>query len=252
MDIAKAMADLGVRTDLLDEETIRRLDEDGFARLPFRLAAGQVEAFRSRLAELAAAEGDRAGAEVAKEPGADRLSNLVDKDPLFDVCFTHPVLLAAVQRVLGDFKLSSVSSRAALPGQGHQHLHSDFKGGPFAEGDYQDCNSIWLLDDFTESNGATRIVPGTHRDGRLPAQCLTDPFAPHPHEQLLLGPAGTVFVFNGHVWHGGTRNRTDRPRRSLNAYFTRRHNPQQVVQARFLRPETLDRLSPAARFVLDA
>jgi ectoine hydroxylase-related dioxygenase (phytanoyl-CoA dioxygenase family) len=51
--------------------------------------------------------------------------------------------------------------------------------------------------------------------------------------------------------HGGTENRSDRPRRALHSYFTRRANGQQLDQKKYVRPGTLARLSPAARFILD-
>ena len=138
---------------------------------------------------------------------------------------------------IDDLKLSSLNSRAALPGEGLQALHADWSG-PVAPGDYQVCNSIWLLDDFTEHNGATRVVPGTHRSGSLPRDAMADPKAAHPHEQKLLAPAGTVVIFNSHVWHGGTLNSTDQPRRALHSYFCRRNQPQQLDQRAYIRPET--------------
>jgi len=151
--------------------------------------------------------------------------------------------------VLGDFKLSSLNSRAALPGAGLQALHAE--GGPAGPGPYQVCNSIWLLDDFTEENGATRVVPGSHRRTVRVGDELPDPLAPHPEQVTLTAPAGTVIVFNSHLWHGGSRNGTDRPRRALHSYFTRRGNGQQLNQRAFIRPETLARLSPAAAYILD-
>ena len=113
------------------------------------------------------------------------------------------------------------------------------------------CNSIWLLDDFTADNGATRVVPGSHRNGLAAREALADQWAPHPDQVLLTAPAGTVVVFNSHLWHGGTKNRSDRPRRALHSYFGRRSRGQQLDQKKYARPETLARLSPAARFILD-
>ena len=107
-----------------------------------------------------------------------------------------------------------------------------------------------LLDDFTEHNGATRIVPGTHRSGKVPGDALADPAATHPDEALVLGRAGTVVVFNSHAWHGGTLNTTDRPRRALHGAFCRRGVTQQLDQKAYLRPETAARLSPAATYIL--
>jgi ectoine hydroxylase-related dioxygenase (phytanoyl-CoA dioxygenase family) len=119
-----------------------------------------------------------------------------------------------------------------------------------AEG-FQVCNSIWLLDDFTSDNGATRVVPGTHRSGQSPSDVLDDPGAAHPDQQLLLAPAGTVVIFNSHLWHGGTTNHTDRPRRAVHSYFTRRHQTQQLDQRAYVREETRRRMTPAVRHIVD-
>jgi ectoine hydroxylase-related dioxygenase (phytanoyl-CoA dioxygenase family) len=249
MDMATALGELGVIGRSVDDATRERLDRDGYAPLPGVLSRRQVAAFRSRIGELLALEGERAGLEVHQEAGTDRLADLVNKDPAFDVCFTDPRLLACVAHVLGDFKLSSLNYRAALPGSGLQALHAE--GGPVADpADFQVCNSIWLLDDFTAENGATRVVPGSHRSGKSPGDVMTDTRAAHPDQVLLLAPAGTVVVFNSHLWHGGTVNRSAAPRMAMHSYFTRRGNGQQLDQAKYVQPETLARLTPAARFIL--
>jgi len=261
MTMDEALTALGVRDDTLHAEEKSLLDAHGFLPLP-DLFADRVAAFRARLEEIAAEEADQAGWELRRregtgrirfreDTGAVRLGDLVNKDPLFAVCFTHPRVLAAVAHVLGgDLKLSSLNGRAALPGYGHQPLHVDWSG-PTAPGDYYVCNSIWLIDDFTEANGATCLVPGSHRNGAVPEEAMADPSAPHPGEVLLLGKAGTVVVFNAHTWHGGTRNRTDQPRRALHAYFCRRDQKQQTDQRHYARSETSARLHDAARYILD-
>lgn len=250
MDMAVALRELGVADDLLTPAEKERLDHDGYLPLSGILSPAEVDAFTARLAELVAEEGERAGIEVHQEAGTDRLADLVNKDPMFEVCFSHPRVLAAIAHVLGEFKLSSLNSRAALPGQGHQGLHVDF-GTPVPPGEYRVCNSIWLLDDFTADNGATRVVPGSHRKGTTPGQGMDDPRATHPDEVKVIAPAGTVVVFNSHLWHGGTANNTDRPRRAMHSYFCRRDQPQQLDQRAYIRPETLARLTPAQQFLLD-
>ena len=250
MDMATALAELGVTESTLDPETAERLDRDGYASLPGVLTGTQLEAIRARLAELLAAEGDQAGIEVHQEAGTARLADLVNKGEMFWPSFTDSRVLACMARVLGDFKLSSLNFRAALPGQGHQNLHTDW-GGPVEPGEYQVCNSIWLLDDFTVGNGATRVVPGSHRARTVPRLALADPAARHPDQVLITGPAGTVVVFNSHLWHGGTQNLSGRPRRAMHGYFTRRGHGQQLNQQKYIRPNTLAALSPAARFILD-
>ncbi|HEX4141182.1 MAG TPA: phytanoyl-CoA dioxygenase family protein [Candidatus Methylacidiphilales bacterium] len=251
LDSLTALRELGVTEDTLTAEEKRRLDEDGYLALPGILDLSQLKAIRARLEELLTLERENAGREVHQEEGTARLANLVDKGDCFRVFFTHPRVLAALAHVLGgEMKLSSLNSRAALPGQGLQALHADW-GQVVEPGQYQVCNSIWLLDDFTQENGPTRVVPGSHRSGKLPGQAMADPKAAHPAERLVLAPAGTVVVFNSHTWHGGTLNRTAAPRRAVHSYWTRRDQPQQLNQRQFLSAETRQSLSPTIRYLLD-
>ena len=245
-----ALERLGVRPDTLTQQEKDQLDNHGFLPLSGTLTSDQLGSLRTQVDELVKAEGDQAGLEFRQEEGAERLSDLVNKGAVFDICYTHPRVLAGIAHVLeADFKLSSLNYRAALPGQGHQALHTDWSE-PVSAGQFRVCNSIWLLDDFTADNGPTRVVPGSHLRGTLPNDEMRDPAAPHPDEVTLLAPAGTVVIFNSHLWHGGTLNRTTMRRRALHAYFCRRSERQQVDQQRFARAETCARLSPAARYVL--
>jgi ectoine hydroxylase-related dioxygenase (phytanoyl-CoA dioxygenase family) len=250
--MAVCLEELGVKDSLVSDEQYRFLDTYGYLILPGALEASTVSALRARFDDLVSSEGDRAGSEVSQEEGSDRLANLVDKDPRFDSCWTYPPQLAAVNHVFAghDFKLHSVNGRSAHPGYGLQALHTDWHQA-VQPGDYQVCNSIWMLDDFTEENGATRVVPGSHRWGRTPKEAMTDPRDHHPDEVLLLGHAGTCGIFNSHVWHGGTANRSTGQRRALHGAFVRREHQQQTVQRDYLRPMTVSRLTAAQRFLLD-
>jgi len=251
MTITEALEALGVTDSTLSPAERVHLDEHGFLTLPGVLSPAAVTNLNRRLAELVDEEGEFAGLEVHQEAGALRLSDLVNKDPLFDMVLTHPRVLAAVAHVLaGDLRFSSLNSRAALPGEGLQALHADWKGAT-PPGEYYVCNSLWMLDDFTEENGATRLVPGSHRSGLAPRDALDDPKAAHPDQVLATGSAGTVVVFNAHTWHGGTLNRSALPRRAMHGYFCRRDVPQQTDQRKYVRPATLARLTEAARVVLD-
>jgi ectoine hydroxylase-related dioxygenase (phytanoyl-CoA dioxygenase family) len=251
MDMQTALAHFGVGEETLSTAEKAFLDQNGYLPLPNLLSTEQVQALATRLEQLAAAEGEQAGLEAHQEAGTTRLANIVDKGALFEICFTHPRILAAMAHVLQkNFKLSSLNARFALPGEGLQHLHADWRGA-VPPGAYEVCNSIWLLDDFTAENGATRVVPGSHNWGKTPREMMEDPKATHPAEILLTASAGTVVIFNSHTWHGGTLNRTTKPRRAMHSYFTRRHNPQQTDQRQYLSPTTVARLSEAARFILD-
>jgi ectoine hydroxylase-related dioxygenase (phytanoyl-CoA dioxygenase family) len=249
-ELAKTLTDLGVRESLLDDEQRRSLREDGYVVLPGLLDPASTEQLAARVDQLVAEEGGLAGAEFGREEGTDRLADLVNKGEEFDVCFTHPSVLVALWCIFAgrQFKLSSLHARSALPGRGLQGLHPDW-GGVQPAGEVQVANSIWMLDPFTADNGATRVVPGTHLSGLLSE--MSDPRTDHLRQQLLTGPAGTVVVFNAHLWHGGTCNSTRRPRRAIHGYWTRSHNPQQDDQRSLLRPATRRRLDPARRVLLD-
>lgn len=251
MDVTTALRNLGVHSEVLTNDERRQLDEDGYLAIPDVLNAAQLDAIRARLDEILAEEGEAAGKEVHQEAGTERMADLVNKGPEFDIFYTHPKVLAAIAHVLqGDLKLSSLNARFALPGEGLQALHADW-GRLETPGDFQVCNSIWLLDDFTPDNGATRAVPASHLGTKAPGDDGEDPKASHPSEHLLLGPAGPVVVFNSHTWHGGTLNRTERRRRACHSYFCRRHQAQQLDQRRYIRSKTLGRISEAAKVILD-
>jgi ectoine hydroxylase-related dioxygenase (phytanoyl-CoA dioxygenase family) len=236
---------------MLTEREKQQLDEQGVLFLPAFASPERVQALRERIAEVFAELGDKAGAEFKLEPQTDRLANVVNYGKIFEEVVAEPKILAAVGHVLGaEFKLSSLNARSARPHSDWvQPLHCDMGLLPDEKGNAV-CNVIWLLDDFTPENGATRYVPGTHRAGRLPNDVLADALAPHPDEVLVLAPAGAVFVINSHVWHGGTANRTPRPRLALHSFYCRRDIPQQQHQKSLLSAEVQAQLSPELRKIL--
>lgn len=249
-ELNSALEALGVGASTLTERQRRDLDENGFLPLIGLMPRELLESFRQRTAELQAAEGVAAGHETPQGAGVLALANLINKGEVFERCFVEPAVLAAARRVVGNFRVNSLNFRASLPGQGHQPLHADWAGAVPA-GDFHIMNSMWMLDDFTAENGATRVVPGSHRWGRSPSDELPDPTQPHPDEITLTAPAGSVVIFNAHLWHGGTLNRTGAARRGMTMSYCRRDEPQQLDQAAYLLKRVYDRLSPAARYLLD-
>ena len=228
-----------------------QLDEQGFVLLEGAMGRELHDELRRRLLELYHAEGDRAGHEFRQEPHAQRLANLVNKGEAFARAIALPAVLDGVRHVLGpDIKLSSLNARSAEPHSDEgQPLHVDMAALPDERG-YWVCNAIWLLDDFTPDNGATRLVPGSHRWGTRPADVLADPMAPHPQEVLLTGPAGSIAVMNSHLWHGGTANRTARPRLAMHAFYCRRDKPQQQYQKALVSPAVQATLASPVRALL--
>jgi hypothetical protein len=230
----------------VNEDSKRRLCESGFLVLPECLTVTELAGFINRADQLFREEGDRAGSEFKQEPGTRRLANCVDKGEEFERAFENPAVLECVEAVLGpDFKLSSFNIRSAEPRSNcGQPLHADSGAIADARG-YWVCNSVWMLDDFTEENGALRVVPGSHTWKRLP-----EPDAHVEGEELITGKAGSIVVMNAHIWHGGTDNHTDHPRRAMHVYYTRCDKPQQQYQKLLVRQEVQARLSPLGRKLL--
>ena len=227
------------------------LDTLGYVVVENVLDPDTLEQVLNRVEHLYAIEGENAGSEFRKEAGSRRLANLVDKGEIFERLAVMPRIIELVSHVLGGWlKLSSFNARSTNPcSHEAQPLHCDAGALPDDLG-YWVCNTIWLLDNFTLENGATRVIPGSQKWAKLPQDSLADPVSPHPQEVLLTAPAGSVVVMNTHAWHGGTANRTPNHRRALHAFYCRYDKPQQQYQKRLLRPETQAKLSPELRRLL--
>jgi ectoine hydroxylase-related dioxygenase (phytanoyl-CoA dioxygenase family) len=217
------------------------------------LTPQQVAAVIARAEALWADEGAQAGSENYIEPGVRRLANLANKGEEFRRLLVHPAVLEAVRAVLGPrVRISMLNARDALPhGTVVQPLHTDADHGAKADAQgHLVCTAIWMLDPFTRENGATRLVPGTHRASALPKEVLSDVLAPHPNEVYVTGQPGDVFVSNGHCWHAGGANRTDGARRAILAHYARADQPQRLDQKQSISPVVQAALGPLEREVL--
>ena len=135
-----------------------------------------------------------------------RIYALFAKTRAFDAPATHSLVLGVLDRVLGEYQLSAPQGIQIGPGETAQNLHRDDGVYPIAR-PHQELvvNTMWALDDFTEANGATHVVPGSHRwFEEVPGAATATLRA--------VMPAGSVLFFVGSVFHGGGANTTDRPR----------------------------------------
>src|ERR1044071_2811181 len=143
---------------MLSEAQRGQLDDLGYLVLPGLMDASLLDELRRRTDELFAEEGEQAGSEFKQEPGARRLANLVNKGRVFEEVILTPEVLDAMAHVLGPrYKLSSLNVRSADPHSPcDQPLHAD-SAAISDESGFWVCNSVWMLDDFTEENGANRM-----------------------------------------------------------------------------------------------
>lgn len=155
-----------------------------------------------------------------RSAGTARLVDLAERIPELPPLFDHSGVGAAVSHWLGDgARLASITFRCPQPGFGEQRLHADDLPLTSAAGPWRTVTAILALCDFTTGNGATGVVPGSHR--RPDLQRHSGRLDRHPDEVILTGPAGTAFVFCGHLLHRGTRNRAATPRPALQATWRR-------------------------------
>lgn len=145
--------------------------------------------------------------------GPDWRHAMVDLEPVVqDVC-RLPALLAAVGALVGErFFLSQVEGREPLAGGGYQGLHRDFSA--MRPGDT--VNTLVFLDDYGPANGATRLLPGSHRPAGDAAP--RDPLDETGVIQLQ-GRAGDILAFDADLLHAASRNHDGSRRRSLLATF---------------------------------
>jgi ectoine hydroxylase-related dioxygenase (phytanoyl-CoA dioxygenase family) len=266
MDTPVALGRLGVAALTTDQR--ESFETQGFFVVPNVLTGEECAAIAAEFDRLTAAESDATGAEVAQEVGATRLSNLFNKSAAFDPCLRIGPAMAAAASLLGDIKLHGANMREPAQGFGQQPLHSDVpKPGP---NDWRLTNTLITIDPVTVDNGPTRVVPGSHHwpylnvpaENLLPDEPATgsgpgeehvpaDGRADYPGQILLTAPPGTAVVINGHIWHGGTANRSGARRRLVHISYVRRDLDQQFDQRGALTPELYERLDPALRFMLD-
>jgi ectoine hydroxylase-related dioxygenase (phytanoyl-CoA dioxygenase family) len=231
--------------DALPADASRKLRERGFVVVPGPVPSDQLPA----LAEAYdAAVGSAVPEDVGNGRTTTRVQDFVNRGTAFDALYVYPPVLAACCLVIGQpFRLSAMLARTLRPHSPAQDLHVDYErdreGWPM-------IGFILMVDDFRPDNGATRFVPGSHVSPAVPASMATNLTVPHPGQVLAAGLAGSVIIYNGSVWHGHTANSSDDPRRSIQGAYIRRHAPSGIDLPARMRPETLTRISPLAKYVL--
>lgn len=189
-----------LRADASVDDVVAALDDQGCAVVERFLAPAKVAALNAELAPLRATTPE--GRNDFEGFATRRIYALFAKVRGFDELATHPLLLGVLDRVLHDYQLSGPVGIDIGPGESAQLLHRDDVVYPIPWPHQQVVlNTMWALDDFTDHNGATRIVPGSHR---------TSPQEQPPEEAAVTAtmPAGSVMFYVGTVWHGGGANRS--------------------------------------------
>jgi ectoine hydroxylase-related dioxygenase (phytanoyl-CoA dioxygenase family) len=191
---------------------LERMKRDGFTVVEGAIEASLVEELRDDIFRLERVLGVEPAANIFEGTSTHRIYNLLARGAIYQRVPVHPSVLPIVEGVLDRGCLvSSLSSIAIGPGETEQPLHADDQLIPLPKPHVSIiCNTMWALTDFTIENGATRVVPGSHRADRSPL-----PFGEPVEVKYAEMKAGSVLVFDGSIWHGGGANRTSERRLGL-------------------------------------
>jgi ectoine hydroxylase-related dioxygenase (phytanoyl-CoA dioxygenase family) len=172
-----------------------------------------------------------------------RVYNLLVHGPLYEAIPVHPKVLPIVDGVLDPGCLvSSLSSIAIHPGETAQPIHADDQLVPLPKPHVPIvCNTMWALTDFTEENGATRILPGTHKSDRSPD------YGKHYDSIPAEMAQGSVLIWHGSLWHGGGANRSAAVRVGIAMNYCAGWIRQQENQQLGIPREIARRFSPRLR-----
>src|SRR5215472_17682103 len=187
------------------EEVTRRLIEDGYVVVSGMMSDANLEAARADLGRIL--EATKTGRNAFEGFATQRIYALFAKTRTFDDAAIHPLLLEVLDKVLGHYQLSAPVGIRIGPGEQAQVLHTDDMIYPIPQPHPPVVvNTMWPLDEFTEENGATRFIAGSHawEPGRLPTAADSLSYA-------AISPGSAMFYL-GSLWHGGGANRTSRPR----------------------------------------
>ncbi len=228
------------------------LERDGFVVVADVLSEQEVARARSSLVEVAQRE--RAGGidhdpKWEDGPRNQRVFGLLTKGAEFVKIAEHPVALALMNHLLDPaFLLSSITANITGPGSNPMYLHydQDYVPGPWPAFPLV-ANIIWMLDDFTEENGATRFVPGSHREDH--AGWSAETMSRRSGETVAVGGrAGSLVCLDGRVLHQTGANTTaDQLRHGIIAYYCQPWIRQQENASLSILPEVWPTLSPRLR-----
>jgi ectoine hydroxylase-related dioxygenase (phytanoyl-CoA dioxygenase family) len=197
------------------------LREHGYCLIAGALDAERTQHLRDRILGIAAREIDDGTDYVYDEGANQRVWNLLRKGDEFIELVKDPTVWLLMDHLLDfGFLLSNIDVNIAGPGGQPMFMHADqsFVPSPWPPFPLV-ANVMWMLDDFTPDNGATRVVPGSHVLGRGPDHGAGENDTP---SVPVCAPAGTAMVFEGRLWHRtGANTTSDQQRVGILAYYCR-------------------------------
>ncbi len=187
---------------------VERIAEVGYTIVEDAIEPDVVDALVDDLGRLVRDLGVKPASNEFEGTETLRIYNLLVHGSLYERIPVHPNVLPVVDGVLdAGCLVSSLSSIDIGPGESAQPIHADDQIIPLPKPHPPTvCNTMWALTDFTEANGATRLIPGSHLRDHSP-----DVFQHYDSIPAEM-PKGSVLVWHGSLWHGGGANETSERR----------------------------------------
>ena len=178
-----------------------------------------------------------------------RISNVLAVAPSAAALVDHDMVIAVADEILlphcANYHIGSLTAIEILPGEGAQALHRDDTPFPIDNAGMElQIGVMWALDDFTEENGGTRVVPGSHRI--LRSWHLPD----LSNWEAAIMSKGSALFYLGSMWHGGGSNRSNRSRMGLINVYSLGWLRQESNQYLNHPPELAAKFAPRLRALL--
>ena len=221
-------------------EHAKRVAEDGYTIVEDAIDPDLIDAIAEGLSRLERELNTQPAANSFEGANTLRVYNLLKYGKVWEQIPVHPNVLPIIEKVLDPGCLiSSLSSINIGSGETAQPIHADDQLIPIPKPHPPTvCNSMWAITDFTEANGATRIMPGTHLYDHSPRY-------DHPYESIPAEMAkGSVLVWHGSMWHGGGANQTDQRRIGIAMNYCAGYIRQQENQQLGLPPSLVQTFEP--------
>ena len=202
------------------QKNLFHLKTDGWCVVPDVVPAADVDTIRGSV-DYTVAENRNPNAPA----GIGHLSSIIVHNQTFAKYLAAPAIMELVNAMLGEHaRVSFTTGTINYPGNERGGWHADWpfnqRNAGHIPAPYPDATfhltSLWMFSPFTEENGGTLVVPGSHRTSNNPTgNNGIDPTAPYPTEVNATGTAGSVLLFDSRLWHASAPNRSQEPRVSV-------------------------------------
>lgn len=228
--------------------TAEILEGKGYVMLPNLISPQDAAAARKIILE--AAKRDRNSEKVVVHGKKERVYGLIYKSDIFAQMAQNEQILTIIKAILGeDTTLGGFSSHVLHPGAKSMGIHVDYPywamSAPFPKQPVLEIQVIWLMEDFTATNGAPFFAAGTQCQASQPNKIQFKLTA-----ERITGTAGSAIISHGLCWHDTSDNNSDRPRVSVLGNYTPQYVQPLENNLFDARQETIENASPELKKLL--